>query len=66
MARSTYIYYIEDVVNCTRLGFFTVKHEALSAIDRLIRIDRLTSEQLQLYRVPDGKVYPDRSECRMR
>jgi len=59
LARPQYVYAIWDDVCEYYIGFFTVKHEAITALTRLISQDggpRYPQDQLKLHRYPDGRV----------
>lgn len=60
MARSSYVYVLKavDKVNGqgNLIGAFTVKHEALSAIERGINTHEFHGVDLYLTRFPDGRI----------
>ena len=54
MARSRYIYILEDVCSQRAIAAFTVKHECISFWERTYSpADR---PYVECYRIPDGKI----------
>lgn len=66
MARSSYIYIVRHLGSMRPIGFFTVKHEAISWTKRLAKEQRLSLDDFNLTRAKDGDwtyTTADKAEC---
>jgi len=54
LARSSYIYVLEDITTNRAIAAFTVKHECISFWER--HYDPAERDYIECYRIPDGRI----------